>query len=135
MSTFQPKDRVVRGSEIRRGFTGTPGNVLSHDAASGLYLVEWDKAYYAKTTTITKEPASALKLLTVAQAEQSKLDAEFAEIESQCREKLAAAASLISEATAIANSKHTSLQDMYEATSPLMRALDDAGWSSSSMGC
>lgn len=136
MSTFQPKDRVVRGSEVHRGYIGAAGSILSHDVANDLYLVEWDKAFsYAKTSTITKEMASELKLLTVAQAEQNKLDSEFAILEAQCKEKLAAAAALINEASALASKHRESLHEMYEATSPLMRSLDDAGWSTSSMEC
>jgi hypothetical protein len=67
--------------------------------------------------------------------EQSKLEDEFAKAEEACRAKLEEAAKLINEAAAIAESGGVDLQEMYDATRPLERAMDNAGWRTSSWHC
>lgn len=67
--------------------------------------------------------------------EQERLEKEFAELEVTLTDKLAEAAKLINEAASMAESKGKDLQDMYEATRPLERAMENAGWRTSSWHC
>lgn len=99
-------------------------------------IVEWDNGAVQKVTIrslilesqVEAEEAKMMK-------ENEKLEEEFADLTTQIQEKLAQAAKLISESTSLAEEAGTDLQSLYDETRPLMRALDDAGWSTSSMRC
>jgi len=76
----------------------------------------------------------------------SKIDNDFEEVKRRIRIKMESAAILIKEASemALTVQKGTSNPekvfsltgwDFHEACRPLRNALDDAGWSSSSMSC
>lgn len=99
-------------------------------------VVEWDKGGVQKVTIRsiileTEAEAEEAKLTK----EKEKLEEEFDSAANQIQEKLAKAAKLISESASLAEGAGTDLQSLYEETRPLMRALDDAGWSTSSMRC
>jgi len=69
------------------------------------------------------------------QDEQARLEEEFAKVKEACKEKLAEAAKLINEAAALASNADVDIQEMYDATRPLERAMENAGWRTSSWHC
>lgn len=66
---------------------------------------------------------------------QAKLEAEFVRVEEACKAKLAEAAKLVNEAAALASDADVDIQEMYDATRPLERAMENAGWRTSSWHC
>ena len=69
-------------------------------------------------------------------SDRSILDKEFKVAEKQIKEKLKEAGKLVREADKIAQKAGAySLERMYDATRPLVNAMDDSGWRSSSWGC
>jgi hypothetical protein len=101
-----------------------------------IVIIEWDDGRLAKMDikyllSEVKGTAENQRLLD----EQERLEKEFAELEVTLTDKLAEAAKLINEAAALADSKGKDLQDMYEATRPLERAMESAGWRTSSWHC
>lgn len=111
---------------------GRPGTVIGPVPKSpGMVMVEWD--YPAGE--ITKVSVTTLMTEAEAEAAKAKLEDDFEALQDQLRDKLQQAADLINEAQKEAQAHGHSLVDMYDATSPLMDALDEAGWRTSSLGC
>lgn len=96
--------------------------------------VKWDDTY--KNPNPSEIDVSELDLEDTVRAKASKLEEEFEVYAEQISEKMEAAAKLIREANKIAKKAGVeNLNDMYEATSALYSAMDDAGWNTSSFGC
>ncbi len=114
------EDDTIRGEVV--GFNPKNGKLLvEQENWRGTEVKEWDPA-----TTLSEAEANE-KL--------SKMEEEYNAVAAQVAEKVAAAAALLNEASSIADKKGFDLQSMYEEVRPLMRALDNAGWSTSSMSC
>jgi hypothetical protein len=104
--------------------------------ASEIVLVEWPGGTISKASMrnlLTEQEADIkeAKLL----AKEAELNREFNEASKQIKDKLTTASNLIIEASKLAAKNHTDLQSMYDECRPLMQALDNAGWSTSSMSC
>lgn len=103
---------------------------------NGLVVVEWNGGRLSKhaITSLLDEKAGEAENKRLLD-EQERLEKEFERVETECKTKLEKAADLIREASSLAHSKGKDLQEMYEAVRPLERAMDDAGWSTSSWHC
>lgn len=104
------------------------GVVLDKPASKGKVFVSWDDV---------EEPEEVdIKILTLL-SQKNDLEKEFKEVEKTIKEKMKEAAALVKEANKMAKAagvRH--LADMqYGACSPLVDAMDNAGWRSSSWGC
>jgi hypothetical protein len=109
---------------------------ISGPLSGALVIVEWESGYISKVDI--KHLLSEVNGIAENQRlqdEQDRLEREFADLEVTLTDKIAQAAKLIDEAAALAGSKGKELQDMYEATRPLERAMSQAGWRTSSWNC
>jgi hypothetical protein len=73
-----------------------------------------------------------LKVLSL-ESERSQLDQEFKETVKLVKEKMQEAAKLVNEAGKLVKPRR--LERMSEAVNPLVDAMDNNGWRSSSWGC
>ncbi len=80
-------------------------------------------------------PEEALEEIHRLEGNKSKLNEEFELIRNSIREKLSKAADLVREADAIAKPFEKDFYDLKEECMPLYRAMDNGGWSHSSMKC
>lgn len=106
------------------------GVVRSQPASAGKVWVKWIEGEREG-----EEEEIDVKVLSLESA-KSDLEKEFKVVEKQIKEKMKTAAALIKEANKMAKAAGArNLQDMYEASSPLVSAMDSSGWRSSSWGC
>lgn len=107
------------------------GVVLDKPAPAGKVFVKWGE----NDQDLDDEEEVDIKLLTL-DSDRSKIEQEFKDVTKQVKEKMKAAADLIHEAHKLAKKGHAkSLESMYDATAPLIGAMDSSGWRSSSWGC
>jgi hypothetical protein len=99
-------------------------------------IIEWDNGQLAKMDIkhLHSEIVGIAENQRM-QNEQERLEAEFARVEEVVKEKLAEAAKLVNEAAKLASDADTDIQEMYDATRPLERAMENAGWRTSSWHC
>jgi hypothetical protein len=99
-------------------------------------IIEWDDGRLAKMDIkyLLNEVTGIAENQRM-QDEQAKLEEEFARVEVAVKEKLAEAAKLINEAAALASNADADIQEMYDAARPLERAMENAGWRTSSWHC
>ncbi len=112
------------------------GVTSKHPTAGDVVIVEWDgggldKVVIAKLLNEVDGKAEQDRL----EAEAQKLEEEFEKVQKACKDKLQKAAELINEAAKVAEAHGQDLMDMYEAVRPLERAMDNAGWRTSSWHC
>ncbi len=143
MSVFKIDDRVAfiadnmtkKGNLYFNEHEATPfGVVTSVDPDKDKVTVKWDKKHsymnqYHKTTD-----SKNLMLEAECLPELSKLEAEFRVFEREIYTRLDQAGKLLLEADKLANSKGKDLAEM-EAVHPLIKAMEDIGWSTSSLHC
>jgi uncharacterized protein YwqG len=107
------------------------GVVMDKDASPNHVWVKWDESDFSEYD----EEEVEVELLTLA-SERNSIEADFKAATKEVKQKMKDAAKLIKEANSIALDAHAkSLADMYDAVSPLIDAMDNAGWRSSSWGC
>jgi hypothetical protein len=140
MSKFVKGTRVAEThGDLRHDSYPSYGVILSAvENDRNHFLVEWDNGKYASASDpkrITKVKASDLMLEVDCKAKMDQLDAEFSALEDKVRAKMQIAAGALAEAADLADENGEELIEMYEAVSPLMRAMDEAGWSTSSLSC
>ena len=70
-----------------------------------------------------------------ARVENTRLKQEWQTIDAQAKPLLDNAASLISQAAKITKQNGHDLSEMFELTRGLLRAIDEAGWRTSSLSC
>jgi len=101
-----------------------------------LAIVEWEGGHISKVDikNLLAEVAGIAENQRL-QDEKDRLEREFATVEVAVKDKLADAAKLVNEAAAIANKGNVDIQDMYDATRDLERAMENAGWNTSSWHC
>lgn len=98
------------------------------------YAVKWDESWM--NGLVPKESyAGDLMFEAEANALWSKLESEFKAVENHIKDKLQVAARAIAEASEIASGAKMDLSSMWEATRPLMNAMDEVGWRTSSLNC
>lgn len=97
----------------------------------GFVVVEWDDSDSNHEGEEEVDPE-----LLVLESDKDQLDIEFEVAQKAIEEKMKEAALLVEEAGQMANQAHArSLESLYEACSPLINAMDNNGWRSSSWGC
>jgi len=99
-------------------------------------IIEWDDGRLSKMDikNLLSEVVGIAENQRM-QDEQDRLEKEFARVEEAVTEKLAEAAKLVNEAAKLASDADTDIQEMYNATRPLERAMENAGWRTSSWHC
>ncbi len=96
--------------------------------------VKWDDNWRNPNPELV--PVSALDLESAVKEKASELEKEFQKFEKQVIAKLKEAAKLVKEADKIAKKAGVEgLNQMYEATYPLEKAMDACGWNTSSWSC
>ncbi len=119
-------------------------NVYEDDTSRGTVLsiidnntvkVEWDTDWNGKSYIENINIADLMLEADVA-VTRNRLEKEYSELKGKVAIKVREAADLIQEANEIVVSAgYDQLSDLYEITSPLIRAIDVGGWSSSFMNC
>jgi len=142
---FKQNDRVaLRQKEGTIGGTLQRGTVIGQakQVTSGLgvgldtYVVEWDNGHVQKVTarSLMSESEAEVEEQRLNE-EATKLEQEYEKARSRIAAKIDEAAQALREATKIAEASGSELQDFYDEVRPLMRAMDAAGWSTSSLSC
>lgn len=97
--------------------------------------VHWDNPQWRQENP-EEVLTQSLVLEADGDAKYNKLEAEWNVAETEVTAKLKQAAQLITEAGDIADKAGCdSLANLYDAIRPLYRAMDGAGWNTSSFGC
>jgi len=117
------------------------GPVSTHPKLGDVVEVEWDFGGIQKITPrslITKREADALeeKLYAEEYVKQMASQEQWTEVERQVHDKMLHAAELINEAAALVSENkadNSAITEMYESCAPLMNALHNAGWDTSSL--
>ena len=138
---LKPEQAVIGATVYAAGNTaplakGKIASPIDNTHGNNIVIVEWeggrlDKRQLKSLLSEVDGIAENQRLLD----KQAQLEAEFAKVEEACKEKLAEAAKLINEAAAMASDADVDIQEMYEATRPLERAMENAGWRTSSWHC
>lgn len=106
------------------------GVIRSKEASEGHVWVKWIEGDY-----VEEEEEVNLELLTL-ESEKSQIEKDFKAMSKLIKENMKQAAKLINESNKLAKKAHAgSLADMYDAVAPLVHAMDNSGWRSSSWGC
>lgn len=108
------------------------GTVLDRKSAQrGFVVVKWDENDFDREEEEEVDPE-----LLVLESEKDQLTTEFKVAQKAIEEKMKEAAALVKEAGQMATDAHArSLQSLYKACRPLVNAMDNNGWRSSSWGC
>jgi len=139
---MEVKDCIVgtRVAAIDKGqpcFKGTIKSDVEADKKLGhVVIVEWGNRHLQKVDIrelITEAEGFAQD--EYVRSEQNRLEREFEHAQFAVTVKMKEAADAINAAVKLAKEKGSSLQDMYSAVVPLMDALDNAGWNTSSFSC
>ena len=109
------------------------GVVRTKEAAPGKVWVKWIEGDYLDSLD-EDESEIDLKLL-ILESERSTIEQEFKKVSKEIKAKMKAAADLVNEAGKLAKKSHAELQSMYDEVRPLVDAMDNNGWRSSSWGC
>jgi hypothetical protein len=99
-------------------------------------IVEFDNGHVSKTAVkalLLEAEASVQERLV--DDEKSRLERDYETARANIAVKIREAAAALTQATKLAELAGSELQDFYEEVRPLMRAMDEAGWSSSSLSC
>lgn len=99
----------------------------------GKFVVKWDSSWHKPNPS--SHLANELMLESEADEILSKLEAEYESYATPIREKMKQAAQLLKEAGEIANKGDRDLTTWLDVTSPLIRAMDNLGWRTSSLEC
>jgi hypothetical protein len=106
------------------------GVIRSKPASDGHVWVKWIEGDFDE-----EEQEVEISILTLA-SDIGEIEKEYAEVSKLIKANMKEAAKLISESHKLAKKAHVkSLESMYDAVSPLINAMDNAGWRSSSWGC
>lgn len=110
----------------------TRGVVKSVDA-EGKLTCKWDNSWI--TPNPSKHTASELMAEAEANKILEKLEAEYEVWAGPIRKKIEESAKLLAEAGELAAKKDRDLSEMHEIVGPLISAMDDIGWRTSSLSC
>lgn len=106
------------------------GTVMDKPAETGFVFVKFDENDWEHDEEEVEEN------ILVLESDLPQLEKEFEKVSKEITKKMKKAADLINEAGQLAESAHgTTLQSMWEASRPLVQAMDANGWNSSSWGC
>lgn len=108
------------------------GTILDKPAEAGKVWISWDES---NNYSEDEEAEVYINILTL-ESDRSKIEQEFKNFSKGIKAKIKEAAKLVLEANKMAKEAHaSSLADMYDAVAPLISAMDNSGWRSSSWGC
>lgn len=106
--------------------------ILDRPAEAGKVWITWEEN---NTYSEGEEAEVNINILTL-ESDRSKIEQEFKNFSKGIKAKIKEAAKLVLEANKMAKEAHaSSLADMYDAVAPLINAMDNSGWRSSSWGC
>jgi hypothetical protein len=128
-------DMVVPKKDIRHGRHWDPYKIVG-TLPNGKYVVEIDADYisgYSEHELISEKEANVIK--AVQEAEQNKLDAEFESVRGQLANNLKQATELVKKSIALAGKAKKDFHDLKEECRPLFNALNEGGWTPSSIKC
>lgn len=108
------------------------GVIRTKKASPGHVWVKWIEGDYREQ--LDEETEVDLNLL-ILESERSAIEQEFKNVSKEIKAKMKEAADLVNEAGKLAKKAHAELQSMYDACRPLINAMDNNGWRSSSWGC
>lgn len=110
----------------------TRGTIESVDK-EGKFSVKWD----SKWRTPNPSKYSAQELMSEVEANEIlvRLEEEYEEWASPIRKRMEAAAEHLAEAEKLANAQDRHLTDMHTLVQPLLTAMSEIGWSTSSLSC
>lgn len=107
------------------------GTIQDKSAEAGKVFVQWDENDHLDL----EEEEVEISLLTLA-SDRDQIELDFKAIAKLVKANMQDAARLIRESNKLAEKAHArSLADMYDAVRPLINAMDNSGWRSSSWGC
>lgn len=107
--------------------------VVKSIGEDGKLTCKWDSRWTEPNPS--KHNARELMAEDEADAILSKLEAEYEAWAGPIREKMKQAAELLAEADRLATKQKRNLTEMHEVVGPLIRAMDDVGWQTSSLSC
>lgn len=112
------------------------GPVSQHPTAGEVVVVEWDNGQIQKVTlrSLLDDDESTIKEMEL-ENEQLRLEEEWNETEKKIKDKISKASKLILDASKLAEESGKTLADMYSIQHELERAMDSAGWNTSSWHC
>lgn len=136
MNNFKVGDRVIRKDSVQQ-FNEYENDsicgVVKSLGMNGAITVKWDSEY------INPNPQTLDydKLLTEAEGNEkwSALEAEYEVWAAPIRDKMKEAGALLKEAGLLAKKQKRDLTELHELTGPLLSAMDNIGWSTSSLSC
>lgn len=138
---FTAQTRVaLKGTSIPLARGTVVGDARQQQSSLGVPLdavvVEWDNGVVQKITirSLMLESEAVAEETRLAR-EQEKMEGEYEETRKEIAEKMNAAAMALREAATLAQTAGSELQDFYDEVRPFLRAMDDAGWSTSSLSC
>lgn len=110
------------------------GEVLDKKASRGMVWVRWDQERGVGYDRDDEEEVDT-DLLCL-ESEISAIEKDFKKVQAEVRSKMEAAAELVREANQIVVDRRVAKNlSSFGAISPLVSAMDDSGWRSSSWGC
>lgn len=113
------------------GDSSLVGVIRSKKASTNKVWVKWIEGELVDE----EDQEVDLKVLSL-ESNRFGLEKEFKQVEKLVKEKMKEAAALVNEAGKLAKKAHVeSLESMYSAVSPLVNAMDNNGWRSSSWSC
>lgn len=110
------------------------GVIRSKEAKPGHVWVKWIEGEYLDSIDEDGESEVDIKILML-ESERSQIEEDFKKVSKEIKEKMKEAAKCVTEAGKLAKSAHASLESMYDECRPLVDAMDNNGWRSSSWGC
>jgi hypothetical protein len=112
------------------------GVIRSKKASPGKVWVKWIDGDHDEDEEEDEEVEEVdLKILSL-ESDRAQLEKEFKLVSKQVKEKMKEAAKLVNEAGKLARQANAGdLESMYDASYPLINAMDRNGWRSSSWGC
>jgi hypothetical protein len=135
---FNVSDRVMLNNKVLKIYNidednSVRGVVKAVSSEHGKVFVQWDSSWRKPNPEEVLETA----LLTEKEGEKilSKLEEEFNLWSKEVKEKVEVAAGLLAEAGKLAKSHGHELYGLYDIHRPLIRAMDDCGWNTSSFNC
>jgi hypothetical protein len=131
MNQFKKDDRVAEITRFNPNEDCVPYGIVTAVSSNGDCLVKWDSGWRSEKYV----SAAQLMSETESIAFHSKLEAEFKILKDQIVDKMKEAANAIKEAAALADTFECNLNKIDDVTDPLYRAMDSAGWRTSSFDC
>lgn len=125
----------VTKSNVKHNDPPRKGTVIALTDDPNKVVVEWDKGWSSAKSEVAKVDVSGLMLEAAAAAEFDRLSAEFEKVEEAIRLVVQESADKLTEAMKMASAHGEELAELHEAVYPLLRAMDSAGWRTSSLHC